>query len=292
MTEPARNRIGLMVPTRGRPALFDRFVRSAIQTAADPSRIEIHTYIDQDDPSLANYGKALEDLQASFGRLGITFAGGVGNPIGCPRALNELGCASKTDIVLTCNDDQVFATDEWDSRLDAEAAKFPDGVFLLWFRDGLESDARCCFPIVSRRWIELLQYYMPTLFEHFFADFWLFDIALRIGRAHYVPDVEVTHVAAWAGLAPKDETAERTRGPLSKGRFARDEIAFRRLERYRELDAGILRAALLPSDYEAEDGHPVGAPRLKGRRDEKSATLLFPIDPEYKYDKTIDLLLA
>lgn len=263
-----------------------------MQTASDPSRIEIHSYMDQDDPSLRDYGQVLEGLQAAFGALGVTFAGGVGNPIGCPRSMNELGVASKTDILLTCNDDQIFASDAWDDRLDTEAAKFPDGIFLFWFSDGLESDARCCFPILGRRWIDLLSYYMPTAFEHFFADYWLFDIALRIGRAHYIRDIEVRHVAAWAGLAPDDETSLRTRGPLSLGRFARDELTFRRLERYRELDAGIFRAHLLQSAYEKADGHPVGTPRTKAWRDPGSGTILFPIDPLHKYDKTVDELLA
>ena len=38
------------------------------------------------------------------------------------------------------NDDQIYTTFGWDDRIDREAAKFPDGVFLFWFADGIESD--------------------------------------------------------------------------------------------------------------------------------------------------------
>lgn len=287
-----RNRIGLLLPTRGRPQLFDRFVRSAVQTAAVPSRVEIQTYMDRDDPSLPDYGRILEGLQASFGAQGVTFGGRVGDPVGCPRSMNELGCGTTSDVAIVCNDDQVFASDGWDTRLDAEVARFPDGIYLLWFQDGLESDARCCFPIVGRRWIEVLNYCLPTNFEHFFTDLWLFDIALRIGRAHYIREVEVSHVAAWAGRAPADETALRTRGPLSRGMFQRDLMAFRQFERYRVLDAALLREHLQPSAYEAVDGHAVGTPRVRARRDPGSGTILFPFDPTMKYDRSVDLLLA
>ena len=72
--------IGLMVPTRGRPALLERFAKSIVQTANDPSRIEIHTYLDRDDAALDEYAATIERLSAELGPLGISFAGGIGDP--------------------------------------------------------------------------------------------------------------------------------------------------------------------------------------------------------------------
>ena len=196
--------IGLMVPTRGRPALLERFAKSIVQTANDPSRIEIHTYLDRDDAALDEYAATIERLSAELGPLGISFAGGIGDPVGVPGAMYELGRASKTDLLIMSNDDQVYTDFGWDTRLDQETAKFPDGIFLFWFSDGIESDRWCCFPIVGRRWIERLNYYAPTMFEHFFVDTWLWDVALRVGRAHYIADVNVDHIAAikWDGVRP------------------------------------------------------------------------------------------
>ena len=92
------------------------------------------------------------------------------------------------------------------------------------------------------------------MMEHFYCDTWLMDVAARIGRAVYIPDIFVEHIAAWAGLAPQDATAERTRGPLYEGRINRDELTYRRLARYRDVDADILRKAIEPSTYEIATG--------------------------------------
>ena len=279
--------IGLMVPTRGRPALLERFAKSIVQTANDPSRIEIHTYLDRDDAALDEYAATIERLSAEYGPLGISFAGGIGDPVGVPGAMNELGRASKTDLLIMSNDDQVYTDFGWDTRLDQETAKFPDEIFLFWFSDGIESDRWCCFPIVSRRWIERLNYYAPTMFEHFFVDTWLWDVALRVGRAHYIADVNVEHIAAWAGKAPEDETALRTRGPLSAGRFDRDNMTYGTLERYRAADAEHLRGVMVASDYERVDGHEVGTPRRKPSRDPESGTIHFDFQHNSNYEESV-----
>ena len=279
--------IGLMVPTRGRPGLFERFSKSVVQTASDPKRIEIHTYLDRDDPKLDAYVSTVERLSAEFRPLGLTFAGGIGDPIGVPGAMNELGRASSTDLLIMSNDDQVYTDFGWDERLYAEASKFPDGIFLFWFSDGIESDRWCCFPIISRRWVERLNYYAPIMFEHFFVDTWLWDIALRIGRAHYIADVKVDHIAAWAGKAPEDETARRTRGPMSAGRFDRDNITFGTLERYRASDAEHLRGIMKPSTYERDDGHALGMPRYTPVRDPESGTIHFDFQPNSTYEESV-----
>ena len=45
-----------------------------------------------------------------------------------------------SDILVMSNDDQIYTTFGWDDCIDPEALKFPDGVFLFWFADGIESD--------------------------------------------------------------------------------------------------------------------------------------------------------
>jgi hypothetical protein len=39
-----------LLPTRGRPEQVRRFAQSVIETAADPSRIEVILCVDEDDP--------------------------------------------------------------------------------------------------------------------------------------------------------------------------------------------------------------------------------------------------
>ena len=119
--------IGLMVPTRGRPALLDRFAKSIAQTANDPSRIEIHTYLDRDDAALDEYASTIERLSAELGPLGISFAGGIGDPVGVPGAMNELGRASKTDLLIMSNDDQSIPTLAGTRAWNRRPRNFPTG---------------------------------------------------------------------------------------------------------------------------------------------------------------------
>src|ERR1039457_2302750 len=42
-------RISLLMPTRGRPAWAERFIRSAFSTASKPDRVEVILYVDEDD---------------------------------------------------------------------------------------------------------------------------------------------------------------------------------------------------------------------------------------------------
>ena len=69
---PVTNTIGMLVPTRERPANFRRFVESVIfrPVASHPDRIEVHCYIDQDDAELDAYMAIIEDLEKSDG---VTF---------------------------------------------------------------------------------------------------------------------------------------------------------------------------------------------------------------------------
>ena len=279
----------MLVPTRERPANFRRFVESVISTASHPDRIEVHCYIDQDAAELDAYMAIIEDLEKSDG---VTFGGGVGNPVGVPGAMNQLGIACKTDLLMVSNDDQVYITKEWDIRLDEEAAKFPDGIFVFWFNDRLQSERTCCFPILSQKWGELLLYCSPTMMEHFYCDTWLMDVAARIGRAVYIPDIFVEHIAAWAGLAPQDATAERTRGPLYEGRINRDELTYRRLARYRDVDADILRKAIEPSTYEIATGRIAGAPLERPTIDPETGTIHIHFESNNAYSTNFRTLVA
>ena len=114
---------------------FGRCVTSAINRAAHPDRLTDQFYIDDDDAELSLYGEVLEKLRDEYDPTGVIFMGKVGDSIGCPRAANALALYSDTDIVMMCGDDLVFTDDGWDVRLDEDAAKYPDDLFLFWFSE-------------------------------------------------------------------------------------------------------------------------------------------------------------
>ena len=161
---------------------FGRCIASAVERASHPDRLIFQFYIDSDDDELSLYGQVLEKLRDDYETTGAILMGNIGDQIGCPRAANMLALSSDTDLVKMCGDDLVFITDGWDDRLDEEAAKYPDGLFLFWLNDELSRQDYSCFPIFGRRWIDTLGYFFPTVFEHYFADLWVMEVACRIGR--------------------------------------------------------------------------------------------------------------
>ena len=62
-----------------------------------------------------------------------------------------------------------------------------------------------------------------------------------IDRLHYIPDILVEHLHPDTGKVEADETTERN---LKGGRPERDKTIFAKFERYRVLDASLLKDAI------------------------------------------------
>jgi hypothetical protein len=235
--------ISLLCPTRGRPGRFADFVRSVAETASGPDRVEILGYVDDDDPEKASYLAAYKSFAVDRAIAALrTVELHVGEPLNTPLINNILADAARGDILMIANDDQIFRTKGWDLRIDEEAARFPDGIFCMWFDDGRYREKICTFPILGRRWVETLGYIEPPLFEHFNCDLWTWQIAQMIGRTHYIGDVLVEHQHPDTGKMAADATTQRN---LAGGRPDRDRAMFVKFERYRILDAEKLRGILI-----------------------------------------------
>jgi hypothetical protein len=144
---------------------------------------------------------------------------------------------------MTANDDQVYIDSGWDDRLDIETAKYPDGIYCMWFNDDWESQNFCTFPIVSRRWVETLGYLQFPFFEHFFADSWIWMLAKSVDRAVYLDDVLVEHRHWKSGKSEVDDTYERNSTDSGDSRYSRDRDVIDRFERYFLADVEALEKA-------------------------------------------------
>ena len=211
-------------------------------TAACPSRVEILLYIDTNDPNLRRYKTNILQLERTFVSNTISLI--VGPSIGVPRAANILFEKSTADVFLTSNDDQVFISPGWDTRLDDEIGHYPDNIFCLWFNDEWESEKFCTFPIVSRKWIETLGYLQFPFFEHYFADAWIWMLAKAIDRTHYIGDIIVEHRHWKTGKSPKDPTYEKHLTIEGGSTNSRDRTVIDKFERYFLADVEALQQAI------------------------------------------------
>jgi len=236
------NIISLLCPSRGRPKDLERLIKSIATTATNPARIEILIYVDDDDPEKFMYILTHKNLTADpqiTQLFNIDLL--VDEPLRTPLLNNILADRAKGNILMIANDDQVFVDKNWDIRIDEEVAKFPDEIYCMWFNEGRYHETICTFPIVSRKWVDTLGYIEPFLFEHFNCDLWTWQIGKMIDRLHYIPDILVEHLHPDTGKSTADDTTERN---LKGGRPERDRIIFAKFERYRVLDASLLKAEI------------------------------------------------
>lgn len=233
----------LLCPSRGRPDGVRQLVESVAATASVRGRIEVLVYIDSDDPELEGYRRTFAELASSGHGLGRVQA-----IIGPPRSVsvswNDLAAASRADVLMMANDDQVYVDAGWDSRLDTCIAAYPDRIFCMWFNDGIAGEKHCAFPIVSRRWYDTLGYFTPGVFEFIANDTWIMDLGRRVGRLHYIGDVLVEHRHFSVGKSAFDATYRRHRKGEQEQRLARDMFVFERTAVVRERDARRLSALL------------------------------------------------
>lgn len=204
--------ISLILPTRGRPALVERFFGSLEKMTSHLDQIEVILYVDEDDISSHH----LDSQSFHVTRIiGPALSMGGYNSACFERSHGE--------IIILVNDDIVIRTQGWDERIRAMHEEFADQVYLGYANDLYKKSKFCTFPIMSRRTCELLVAPYPNAYRRFFIDVHLFDIFKRLqhaglDRIRYYDDLVFEHLHYRTGKAPYDETY----GYARNGRFADD----------------------------------------------------------------------
>ena len=189
--------IAILLPTRGRAEMLERSIQSLISMAKDPNQIQLMLAFDNDDEVGTKHFEQvvqpwLDDNMINY--TAMTF-----EPLGYIRLneyVNELARNSDARWLVFWNDDAVMETQDWDN----EIMKW-DGQFkLLAFRTH-NLHPYSIFPIVPRKWLDLLGYLSP----HQISDAWLSQQAYMLDIMERIP-VEVLHDRHDLTGNNKDET--------------------------------------------------------------------------------------
>ena len=232
--------ISILTPSRNRPQRLDTFVRSIYETADKPERIEILNYIDNDDPAINEY-KKYEDTYVSELYELLNFRNLYGPPISVSKSWNEIAKMSLGDILIMGNDDLIYRTKYWDTTLENELRKYPDNVYCAWFEDKINGPKHCAFPIISRTWYDTVGYFAPGVFNFGYNDTWVFDIAKKVGRTHFIKDVVVEHMHFSKQKAEFDDTYARNRTQEKGNLYTKDKVIFEETDKLRQEDADKLK---------------------------------------------------
>ena len=206
MREISPGWISVLCPTRARSFNVNRLLDSIAATAAT-DKVEVVFRTDEDSP-----------LEANISSPRIIETRG-------PRILlaqmwNEAYAVSRGEIDMVCGDDIVFRTPGWDERVRAEFAVVPDRIALVYGNDLLQGQNLATHGFMHHTWVEALGYVTPPYFSCNYVDTWLHEIAERIGRLRYMPDVITEHMHPGAGKAAWDQSHQER---LARGQ--RDNVA-------------------------------------------------------------------
>jgi hypothetical protein len=117
----------------------------------------------------------------------------------------------------------------------------------MWMNDMINEDRHCAFPIVSRKWCDTLGYFTPGVFKFGYNDTWVYDIAKRLGRCHWISSVTAEHMHFNQGKSQKDDTyrwnRDGDRGYMIDGFDVETYVSLEMVEK-RMADADKLRAVM------------------------------------------------
>ena len=222
--------ISILTCSRGRPKGLKRLIQTAHELSSGKNRISFENYIDFDDPSYPHYAEELKVFEMLENSITL------GVPQSVSKSWDELAnlaIKKEADILIMGNDDLIFNTQDWDELLVLETQKFPDDIYCMWFNDGINGEKHCAFPIISKKWFHTVGHFTPGIFNFLYNDTWIFDIAKRIDRAHYIPHVTTEHLHFTTGKSEADETTKRNRTGVRAHMPREDQIIFNNTEIFR-----------------------------------------------------------
>lgn len=175
--------VSLLLPTRGRPDKLCKVFDSISATVADPSRVVLNIYVDDDDKDTIEFSRRCAPSEYAFDVLWHIGqkAGSMGKMV---EALYRSSPAAQ--VYMPMVDDYVFETCNWDELLRDIWKRFPDGVWMAYPHDA-SSPGNVTFVILGAGWLGTLERYLTDYFPFWFDDVWLDQVAQLVGRKVAAP---------------------------------------------------------------------------------------------------------
>ncbi len=197
------NKISILIPSRSRSKKLDRFLKTLILKTANKLRIEILILLDVDEPEFDKYFKVLQNYEKKFQIK--TFRKNFETHA---ERNNFLAKNSDGTILFPANDDIIVETDNWDNLIDIEVAKFKTNEPLcIWPDSGNKYPfLHCHFPIINKVWYKKLGYVASELFNFWYLDTWICDLAKRSKKMIYTKKIKFKELNAQANIEEFDDT--------------------------------------------------------------------------------------
>lgn len=181
----SKTTISILLPTRGRThALYDS-LRSLIDHAADPSRVEILLGLDDDDTEPREF---IQSVIADYLRShSVECRAQIFQPLGYENLhtyVNTLASAATGDWLFVWNDDALMDTQDWDNIIEGYNGEFR----LLAPTDNHDGHPYAILPVLPADWFRLMDHISLNAQN----DAWVSHIAYMLDIFERIP-VHITH---------------------------------------------------------------------------------------------------
>lgn len=176
--------IAILLATRGRTEMLGRSVRSLIELAAQPERLQLMFAFDNDDETGFDY--FVQELQPWLDARDVNYTALKFQRMGyvnLHKYNNAMAKKTNSDWLVIWNDDAVMETPDWDRVIMSYQGEFK----LLSFKTH-RMHPYSIFPIVPRKWYDLLGYISP----HPTQDGWVSQQAYMLDIYQRI-EVDVLH---------------------------------------------------------------------------------------------------
>ena len=171
--------ISILLPTRGRPKPLEQCLRTLLDRAKDPSRIEVMLAFDNDDTE--NIAYFVDVIQPYLDDLGVEYSAIQFERLGYMRLneyLNKLAKHSQGSWLFFWNDDAVMKTQDWDQVIRDNAQEFN-----LLRAETNHEHPYAIFPILPKKWVEITGHLSP----HQINDAWTSQVAWMLDIVKTIP---------------------------------------------------------------------------------------------------------
>jgi hypothetical protein len=226
--------ISLLVPSRGRPEMCAQMWNSACGNAGDPQHLELVLYLDDDDPTVDRYLEQTLHWPTSIVEVR-------GPRIVLSQTWNRCYEQAAGEILWHGNDDIRFNTQGWDRAIRQAFAEVADRILLVHGNDGIQGRNLATHGFLHRRWPETVGYFVPPHYASDYNDTHISEVADRLGRRRYLPELDIEHLHPVAGKAPLDQTH---RDRLERHRLENVDVLYASKAHERVRDAELLRTVM------------------------------------------------
>lgn len=227
--------IAIICPTKGRSQQCKRMVESVINTTSTHVTIYllIQSQKDKEDYDMLGMADLLTNTKVTVFNSELKSNDSNAYLQNVPTAYlwNKLALQAYMkdaahSLFMLGADDMIFSTVGWDTKLLNHYNLLEDKTHVYHLQDSRDSDGTP-HPFVTREYIDIMGYFLPPIFLHWFVDSWTVQIAKRNTCFTHLKDFLLVHEKPKAS----DETYDKIR---QLGWHARDEYINEKCQHFLE----------------------------------------------------------